>query len=281
MQTESFIRQKTFYCGGNKNSKAKRIEVELYPTTDKRQKRRGKKTKLSCPAQKKLNNKNSKRYFRLLFKTNFVDGDLMATLTYSPAEQPESVDQGNKQLDNFIRRAKRLAAKKREENPALPEFKFLSVTEESSKAHIIHHHVVINQCGLSREEIESLWSKPKRKGQKPQPIGLTNVIGLKLKAAEMVERITEYLTKDPKGRRMWKASRNLAKPTMSTSDSACSKSKFNKLTRLPDDCEELRNHFETARPGYRVTAIKKDFNEMTGLYAFRVRMELKPPRPGN
>ena len=149
MKMKSVIRTKTYYCGKND------LEIDLFPwmEVEKRYTRK-KKEKVTIPKQKVLNDKRAKRTFCQLVKTNFGEGDLHLTLTYSQKFLPEKVEDAEKEVRNYLRRVARLRKKKK-----LSPLKYIFITEQGVQSKRIHHHVIING-GLSRDEVELLWRRP-------------------------------------------------------------------------------------------------------------------------
>ena len=85
--------------------------------------------------------------------TNFTYDDYELHLTYSDEHLPDNEDRAKKDLQNFIRRAKRFYAKH-----GIMELKYISITEKGEKSSRIHHHVTISG-GVDRTELERLWGK--------------------------------------------------------------------------------------------------------------------------
>lgn len=270
MKMKSVIRTKTYYCGKND------LEIDLFPwmEVEKRYTRK-KKEKVTIPKQKSLNTKRAKRYFGQLVKTNFGAGDLHLTLTYNAQHLPESVEDAEKEVRNYLRRIARLR-----KNKNLPPLKYIFLTEQGVQSKRIHHHVIINS-GLSRDEVELLWRRPKRKGQQQgEALGDCNADRLRTDDKGL-ERLASYLAKDPKGRKRWTPSQNLKKPEVSTSDTKTSRRKFMQLVLLPEDAEEVRQHFEKQYPDFAVTEVRKEWNEITCTWAVYVKLHRKTEKRDN
>lgn len=267
---KSVIRTKTYYCGKND------LEIDLFPwmEVEKRYTRK-KKEKVTIPKQKVLNDKRAKRTFCQLVKTNFGEGDLHLTLTYNTKYLPEKVEDAEKEVRNYLRRVARLRKKKN-----LSPLKYIFITEQGVQSKRIHHHVIING-GLSRDEVELLWRRPKRKGQQQgEALGDCNADRLRTDDKGL-ERLASYLAKDPKGRKRWTPSQNLKKPEVSTSDTKTSRRKFMQLVLLPEDAEEVRQHFEKQYPDFAVTELRKEWNEITCTWAVYVKLHRKTEKRDN
>ena len=150
------IREKTYYCQGTSESKKPDyIEIDMFPFYELKYKpqRSGKKN-VTSPKQKKLNNKNSRRYFRLLAKSNFGQNDYHLTLSYTEDNLPLSVPEAEKEVQKFIRRLKRVYKK------ADKLLKYIYITEEGAKKARLHHHLLVNaEAGVDRNAIEKAWGK--------------------------------------------------------------------------------------------------------------------------
>lgn len=270
MKMKSVIRTKTYYCGKND------LEIDLFPwmEVEKRYTRK-KKEKVTIPKQKILNDKRAKRTFCQLVKTNFGEGDLHLTLTYNTKYLPEKVEDAEKEVRNYLRRVARLRKKKN-----LSPLKYIFITEQGVQSKRIHHHVIING-GLSRDEVELLWRRPKRKGQQQgEALGDCNADRLRTDDKGL-ERLASYLAKDPKGRKRWTPSQNLKKPEVSVSDTKTSRRKFMQLVLLPEDAEEVRQHFEKQYPDFAVTEVRKEWNEITCTWAVYVKLHRKTEKRDN
>lgn len=254
------IREKTYYCQGTSESKKPDyIEIDMFPFYELKYKpqRSGKKN-VTSPKQKKLNNKNSRRYFRLLAKSNFGQNDYHLTLSYTEDNLPLSVPEAEKEVQKFIRRLKRVYKK------ADKLLKYIYITEEGAKKARLHHHLLVNaEAGVDRNAIEKAWGK-----------GYANSVRIQLEHGG-IDGLVTYLGKDPKGRKRYTSSRNLVKPLESVSDTKTSRKQFQQLTLWPEDCEDMQKHFEQKHPDYRIISVEKYYNEITCEWYIRAKMELR------
>lgn len=275
MASNSFVRCKTFYCDtGNKKSRYIETDLFLMPSTAPSLKRT-KRTKATFfemdarilklnpellkqvlkehPELQKLDPKEIRRYLdhkarqqdlndararrkcKLLAETNFNLGDYRLDLTYNEESLPEDFKAAEKVLSNFLRKLRRMAKAKGK------ELKFIGVTELGSINGRLHHHLLVGaDCGLTREEIEEAWGR----GFCHTDINRDNekAIGYLLKAGRVY-----------KGARLYKASRNLIKPTKTVSDTKVSKRKLKELTSGGE--EAVREYFASKYPEYVVEKI--------------------------
>lgn len=254
------IREKTYYCQGTSESKKPDyIEIDMFPFYELKYKpqRSGKKN-VTSPKQKKLNNKNSRRYFRLLAKSNFGQNDYHLTLSYTEDNLPLSVPEAEKEVQKFIRRLKRVYKK------ADKLLKYIYITEEGAKKARLHHHLLVNaEAGVDRNAIEKAWGK-----------GYANSVRIQLEHGG-IDGLVTYLSKDPKGRKTYISSRNLIKPQESVSDTKTSRKQFKQLTLWPEDCEDMQKHFERKHSAYKLINVEKYYNEITCEWYIRAKMELR------
>lgn len=153
---KSFVREKKVHCGKNF------LMPEIFPYTGSQQMSvrgvRAKKTHISKPKQKNLNDRRAKRYFIQLCIGNFSTGDLAVHLTYAPEYMPGTVEEANRIAANFLRRLARLRKKR-----GLEPLKYVLITQMGRKkngTHRMHHHILVNG-GIDRDEVEALWWKAK------------------------------------------------------------------------------------------------------------------------
>lgn len=212
----TFVREKKIYCGCDY------LEVDIYNYTAAEQQNtqrgtRSKKEKDSVQKQVDWNDKNSKRRFLQLVNTNFGEGDLHVSLTYSTANLPTSCADAEHELRNFLRRVK-----DKRKKSGLPPLKYIAIPvctfkKDGITPARIHHHVIMNG-GLSRDEIEDLWRKRRKAGwKKGERIGFANADNLQAGEYGFAE-LCEYLSKQAGGKKRWSSSQNLDKPEKEITD---------------------------------------------------------------
>lgn len=230
-------------------------EVETYPTYLKSEMPKEWKIKKNKETQRNLNNKNAQKNFIRKINTNFADGDFFITFTYSNENLPKDHKQAKKDIQNFIRRIKRLISKKKLD----VELKYIYVTEhsEGSKGIRCHHHMIMNSV-LTMEEIEKAWK-----------LGRRNNIR-KLDTDELwLTGLATYLSKDPKGKKRWCSSKNLNEARITRNHSKFSKKKINNMVRFRDLVKE---EMEKANPGYVFIDHEIYLNEHNGKPYIYARM---------
>lgn len=246
-------------------------EVDILPRTLEAERvatkgGRKRKEKVSKPKQQNLNDKNAKRYFLELGNGNFGRGDLHVTLTYAREFQPKTIAEAEKEVSNYIKRVKY----HRKKVGATP-LKYILVSEYKADSNgeittRIHHHLIMNgdtNKKFSRDDVESIWSK-RIKGKGIKSIGYVNARNLQPNE-NGIEGLLKYLSKDPKGKKRWSASRNLKVPVMAKNDSFYRKSKIEKMATSSD---QGRDYFEQRYKNYRIVEINFEYYEQTGWHAY-------------
>lgn len=260
----SFIREKKIECNDY-------VEVDIIPRTREQEMtvkgKRPKKTKVSEPKQKNLNDKNARRYLIQVGNGNFGEGDFHVTATYSAKNLPATVKEAEREIINYLRRVEYMRKKK-----GLSPLKYILVTEyrmsksEEEKPIRIHHHIIMNG-GLERDLVEDIWSRRKKKGEKKgERIGYINADRLQPNE-NGIEALCKYITKDPQGKKRWSSSRNLERPYSRNNDHKYSKKKIERLAKDP----EHRAFFEKEYDQYEITSIEPIYNEETG-WSFYLKM---------
>lgn len=232
------------------------LEADIYPSFGIRQDMpRTKRRNKSRPAQKSLNDKRARRYLNNLVSCNFNEGDLWCTFTYDKEHLPEDPEEADKIFTNFIRRINR-----RRKKAGIDNVKYICVTEYSDdeKGIRCHHHVIMSgDC--DRDELEELWKQGTRNHtRRISPDKDTHIAG-----------IVNYISKDPKGRKRWRSSKNLKKPQITKS--YC---KFGKRTaeRMATDRSYLEDRIRKEYPGYRFIDAEVKVNEINGGFYIYARM---------
>lgn len=246
----SFVREKTIHAGDYK-------ELSLYVRTSEQEKAnrrsRKRKKKISRPAQRNLNDKNSKQYAKWLLYSNFTEKDYYLTLTYKSKYLPATPDDAKKVIDNFLSKLRRLYKKT---NEVLKYMWFTEFQYDDDTGYVkrLHHHVVINR-GPSRDSIEECWSVGR--GKKKEKLGRTRADLIQMSESGGIHDLAMYLTNQEKhkngrwkkGQKRWSSSKNLVKPYETKNDHKYSLRKFEKIATSTDAGEEiiLQNH-----QGYQV-----------------------------
>lgn len=262
------IREKVIHCGPYA-VKTRFLEIDIFPFWETRKQAKKEKRYVTEPKQKDLNDRNSERYFNQLAKASFTEKDMILTLSFKPKYQPETYEDTKKELENYMKRVNRARKKLGLENA-----KYLAVIELTRKEK--HHIHMLIENGLDRDEIEELWSRQKRKGEKKcERIGRAN--SRRIQPDEnFCEALTTYLMKDAKGKHRWVSSRNnLQRPWITKSDCKYKRSTIDKLAKMPPDCEYIKTFFEKKHEGYELTECKPVFNKELGRWSIYLKMRLR------
>lgn len=140
---KTVYREKRYYCG-------EYLDVYIYPTY-RQGRSRGKRSKPTSAAQAKLNQRHREEKLVRLLHANFTPDDLEIHLTYQ--QQPESPEEAQRLLRNYIRRVQRARKKQ-----GLPPLKYIAVTEKGSKNGRYHHHVTLSRIIQGRIKLWSISS---------------------------------------------------------------------------------------------------------------------------
>lgn len=240
-----FIRENVICCGADVK------EVSLVPCTGNmlHRGRRAKKEKLSAPKQQRLNDWNSRKYFIQLLNTNFGDGDYHISCTYNDDMLPSSVEEGEKNINNFLRRLKARYER------AGKELKYMLTTsfrtgKTDGKPVRMHHHIVVNG-DIPAIDIIRAWAT--KVDGKMRWFGYCNVDPLQT-FGDGLTALAVYLAKQPRESlaRRWKASQNLKKPIrLAPDDYRHAPETVEQLAAERFDEDTVR-YFEKKYPGWTV-----------------------------
>lgn len=244
---KSLYREKLYSCG-------EYLDVDIYPVYEQpRARSRKSKYRETPDIQKKLNQRNAERKLARLLNTNFADKDVQFNLTYADSYAPETAEQAQKDVQNFLRRIKRLRKKK-----GLPELKYVFVTEQGKRSKRFHHHLVMNG-GLTPEELARVWGK-----------GYTMLRPLQFNDDGLVG-LAKYLVKEPTLSKRWCSSKNLIQPQETKRDGQISSKSVN---HIAEGFSDVRSELEKRYEGFRLIDCDTYFSEYTGKYYLAVRMRM-------
>lgn len=117
------------------------LEVEIYPEFSRSQKDLipdEAKKKKQRQAQRDLNDKNSQKECIRTIEENFTDQDIWGTLTYTDDTMPDTEEEADRNMVNYI---KRLNYRRKKMN--LPNLRYVYTTECSDRGRW-HHHIVLD-----------------------------------------------------------------------------------------------------------------------------------------
>lgn len=244
------------------------LEVDIYPSfylqKDVPVEKKG-----TSPAQKKLNSEKARRYYIALVNENFGKGDYWCTWTYTNANLPQSMEEAEKNMVKFVNRIKYRIKKL-----GLPDFKYTYVTEwsrekdpKTGKEKVRCHHHMTCSGDIDRDLLESLWKLGDRNQTRNiAPDDDAHLTGM-----------ATYMSKDPKGKKRWKSSKNLRKPKVTKSYSKFNKKEVNRMVRNENAIKEL---MEKKYPGYVFLTAQVRFNSHNQgnyIYAKMVKYQTAEP----
>lgn len=203
--------------------------------------------KKSTEAQARFNEKCSYLNMERLANANFGTGDYLGTFTYAPGNQPESDEEAQRNMRNFVERLKYEWDKHKEYGP----MKYIYCTErtEGKSGAKYHHHLILSGHGLSRDQVEAKWH-----------FGIANTNryqwqenGFSGWAHYMVQKKANRKNPQEKAtRRRWAASTNLTKPKITRADKKITRKQAMRIAIAAD--HEASVIFEKAYPGYVLTS---------------------------
>jgi hypothetical protein len=245
-------REKKHFCG-------EYLEVDIFPVFEY-QRGRSKKRKPTSETQKQLNQRNAERKLIRLLNTNFTKKDIRFDLTYDDSHYPNSPEDAQREMQNFLRRVKRYRKKH-----DLPELKYVAVTEIGKRNARLHHHIVMNG-GIDITTLAEIWGRGYTTA-KPLQFDEYGIVG-----------IAKYLIKEPILGKRWCASRNLEQPKTYERDGRISQKK---VKELHDEGNDSRAELEKLYEGYALADCRPYYNEINGGYYITVRMYKKPAAKRN
>lgn len=226
------------------------VELEIYPEFTKREDvpQEGRRPGYNAQAQRNLKDKNARKNCERLINSNFTSQDIWATLVYTDQNLPASMEEALENMQKYIKRIN-YRRKKLGMEPA----KYVYVTEWSEDDdHKIrcHHHVVMDGQ-LSMDEVERTWKLGRRNQTRRLDYDENGLSGL-----------AHYITKDPKGKKRWCASKNLKQPEKRKNHSTFSHSKVKKMAEDYDTAVEM---IKAITPGCWFKSLERRINEVNGL----------------
>lgn len=251
---QTVYREKYYICG-------EYLDVYIYPVY-KRPGKRGAKAKPTTLTQGKLNARHAAEKLVRLLHANFTPDDLELGLSY--VTNPENEEQAKRDVQNFLRRLRRLR-----EKLGLEPLKYISVTEKSGRGRY-HHHVTING-GVDRDAVEKLWGLGRANSKRLQ-FDKNGLAGL-----------GHYVVKSPIFSKRWNASKNLVDPVPRKNDSRIRSRR--RAVELAKDTEDGMM-WDKLYPDYflaEVTPFHNDENGGVYLFARLYRKDgvfIKPRRSG-
>lgn len=238
-------REHRYICGNY-------MEIEHYPVFEKKRQGRAPKRKPTSETMKRHNDIVAKRKLIRLAHTNFSADDIRFDLTYNQQNHPETAEQAQRQMQNFLRRLRRYRKKNN-----LPELKYIAVTEIGKSSRRYHHHIMMNCGDMSPKSLAELWNR-----------GYTTIKPLQFNDTGIVD-LVKYFVKQPILKKRWLSSRNLKQPIEQIADGRISAKRIQKFG-TSGDCN--RSEFERLYKGYRLSEVRPYYNDVNGAYYVSILM---------
>lgn len=266
-ETEQLLQRgqtKTVYATKEIRS-GEQLEIEIYPDFSKRD---ADQIPAGCRIKKdnrkamnNLNDKNSRKACERIINTNFGTRDIWMTLTYRNADLPETFEQAQRNVQNYMRKVNYWRKKE-----GLPNAKYVYITEwlEADDDHPgirCHHHVVIDGA-MSMDRLEELWAHGDRNETRrlhKDEYGLTGM--------------ANYITKQPRRKHIkkWCASKGLEQPQQSKNHYKFKRNHVQKMVRDNAMIYEYMKKWYGAK-GYFFTDAKIYYNEVNAQFYVYARM---------
>lgn len=249
-QGRYFTRSRVNVCG-------EFMDGDIYPVYQPAGKRR-KRCNPTKEIQSKLNQRNAEKKLTRLAHLNFTENDLALHLTYRDGEQPETIEEAERILDNYIR------CLRRKYNKAGLVLKYIRATERGSKNGRIHHHLIISG-GLDRDLLEETWGRGYANSKRLQfdEHGITG--------------LAHYMAKDRVTFKRWSGSRNLIKPEPVVKDNEFNMGDVEDIVDLIET-KNIWAYFEERYPEYELIEAKYTQNGVNRGYYIHFEMRRKRTR---
>lgn len=242
------------------------LEVEIYPEfTRSQQGEIPKEGRSKCrQAQKNLNEKNSRKECERLISENFDTSDIWATLTYLPGNMPDSMEQAQKNMTNYIRRLSRIRKKRKQ-----LKLRYVYVTECSDNGRW-HHHIVLDG-DMELDIVEAAWH-----------LGGRNQVRRLEKDENGLSGMANYITKEKRNKggkyqKTWKSSKGLRKPRVDKNHYKFKQRDVDEVVtgRMPME-DKLKKWY--GAQGYKLYSYEVRYNTFNGRFYISARLSRPPER---
>lgn len=202
------------------------------------------------------------------------------TLTYADAYLPETYDQAEKDVKNFIRRLKRLRKKK-----GLDEIKYIMIPGAGR----FHFHIPMSG-GIDDKELQTLWpygycntihfvfdengieghARYIASQFELDEVDIFSMFDIDEETGEVKEvQSEEGRVQRKKGKRRYNCSRNIVRPEAEEKDGRISAAKVEELATYDSASGKV---FEKMYPGYCFSNCTPYYNEENGGYYLEIRL---------
>ena len=165
-ELERLVREKKVRClyrtttikSTNEKSGTTILESQVYPSfASKEDMPVTEKKRESRPSQKNLNEKNAKRYLMRLANINFGKGDIWATFGWDEEHYPETFEDAQRDVRNFIKRINY-----RRKKMGFGNLHYIYIISAGGDTRP-HFHILMDGDAMDRDAIEDLWTLCSRK----------------------------------------------------------------------------------------------------------------------
>lgn len=244
-------------------------ELEMYPVFLKKDIPEEFRVKTTKKAQKNLNNKNAVKHFVRKVNANFGKGDYYLTLNYTNENRPKSYEEAKKHVRAYINKLNyeymklqvykegKKISHKINKKKKYKKIKYMYVIEISQEGKGKYHVHMIMSSELSMDQVEKYWKHGRRNNIRridPDDKHLTD--------------LSNYLSKDPKGKKRWGCSKGLKEPIITTSKKVSKK----KIFKMENAHNLIEKEMEKLNPGYKVVGFKATRNKWTAMPYIHVMM---------
>lgn len=246
----------------------KLMYVKSYPIWDTTTRRdaeakleRAKERKGTTAAQKRLNARHASERLEQLINANFGAGDLLLSLTYRRKDAPQTVEESQKHVRNFLARLRRLC---RKQGAPDPQYVYVTETKTSKWEGTTYHHHMALKVALPRDEVEALWRK--KHGYGDIKIAWDKENNLTQWAKYMAKEVCAGVhTEEYAQKHRWAASKGLKVPPARESDKKISRRRVEAIAKeMQRDTDVAKMHMEACYPGYEVLEMTIRTSEWVG-----------------
>lgn len=246
----------------------KLMYVKSYPIWDTTTRRdaeahlsKAKERKGTTAAQKRLNARHASERLEQLINANFGAGDLLLSLTYRRKDAPQTVEESQKHVRNFLARLRRLC---RKQGAPDPQYVYVTETKTSKWEGTTYHHHMALKVSLPRDEVEALWRK--KHGYGDIKIAWDKENNLTQWAKYMAKEVCAGVhTEEYAQKHRWCASKGLKVPPARESDKKISRRRVEAIAKeMQRDPDVAKMHMEACYPGYEVLEMTIRTSEWVG-----------------
>ncbi len=234
------------------------VEIEIYPEFVKREDLPPEARHRRNPAaQRTLKDKNARKHCERLINENFTSRDIWITLTYTDRNLPKSIEEA---LENMQRYIKRIAYRRKKAGLDPARYIYVTEWEEEGRKIRCHHHMIMDG-DLDMDTVEKAWKLGRRNETRRLDYDENGLSGL-----------AHYITKDPKGKKRWCASKNLRQPKEHKNHRTFGPKKVQTMIKNNNDAERL---IQEAAPDCWFKSVEARYNPHNRMVYFYAKLRRK------